>query len=144
MNKEYPSVFLPDKKIDLSNYLTEIIICNFLNWQKLPIPSSPFWQAAIANKSVKLDDLRKRYGMELAEIKNLQKVFSTESISQTFKELKPISVKQLKKENRSNLIYNLYINELAFQKQVKKVETTETVEYKATPSFANKKKAISL
>jgi hypothetical protein len=110
MNREnkYNSIFVPEIKIDLPNFLTELLIKNYLEFNKKPLPSSPFWRKDISNQSSDLQELSKRYALELIGIKQLLKVFSPESISKLLTEKRYFAFKHLKKESQARFLYELF------------------------------------
>lgn len=120
----YKSIFVPEHEIDIANFLTEKIIRNFLNWQKKPLPQSPFWRKETKNNSKELDELAKRYQVELTAVKNLLKIFDQEAISRVL-ERGYVGIQRVKKENQAKILYEIYHEQLKIIKENKR-------EYKIT------------
>lgn len=109
MSKEYKSIFVPEVSIDLPNFLTEIIIKNYLIMIKKPLPNCPFWRKDIAKEDNFLTELSKRYCIELANMKNLLKCFSGDVIAKYYTESKRTGFKMLRKENQMDVLYHLFL-----------------------------------
>lgn len=107
-DKIYLSRFVPEHKIDVSNYITEQIIINFLNWQRLPLPNCPFWRKDYVNVNDNYQELSKRYNLELLGVKELLKVFQIEAVSSFIVQNKKIGFKFLTKEKQANFLYELF------------------------------------
>ncbi len=133
LNKEFQSHFLPDLKVDLSNYITELLICNYLKWQKQPIPNSPFWRKGITVNSEHLKELGKRYGVELSAVKDLLEVFTGSTIIKYFRENNTVGIKFVKKETQQRIIYELFKLELKFKKENKCIKDRVTIVDSALP-----------
>lgn len=115
-DKTYPSQFDPSIKTDISNYLTEILISNFLKWQKKPIPQSPFWRKDISTSDKWLKELSKKYQVELSGVKNLLTVFSPKVLAEDFSQKNRIGVVIVKKETQKQIIFDLYQSQLKYNK----------------------------
>lgn len=121
-DKVYQSIFVTGLTVDITNYLTEILIKNWLvRWNK-PIPQSPFWRKEITDKSPNLKDLGKRYTIEVSEIKNLLKVFNEVALIDFFKTYKPTTIKYLKLPERHKFTYELYAHQLKLLKAATKLK----------------------
>ena len=143
MSKIYKSVFTPDVEIDLANYLTELMISNFIDMKKWTRPSSPFWRKDISDGNPILEELGKRYGIELSAMKNLLKVFDGDIIAKYIIENRKVGFKLLKKENQAIFLYDV------FNLQIKKPDTFVDKDIKAMPttvakSFSTSKNKIAL
>ena len=123
---QYNSIFVPEIKIDLPNFLTELLIRNYLEFNKKQLPTSPFWRKEISSQSRDLQDLSKRYALELTGIKQLLKVFSGSSISKLLIEKKYFAFKHLKKETQARFLYELFQIEIKQDKTVSSI--TESVQ----------------
>lgn len=121
MNKQYSSIFVPETKIDIENYITEVIIVNFLNWQKQPIPKSPFWRADISNNNHGLDELRKRYIAELTGVKKLMKVFNPAVIMAYFQTSKMVGYTMVRAETKTKIIMELFNRQLKYADSLDKI-----------------------
>jgi len=109
MEKEYKSIFVPETTIDLPNFLTEILIKNYLVMIKKPLPNCPFWRKEISEKDDFLQELAKRYVVELGNMKNLLKCFNPDVIAKYYTESRRTGFKLLKKENQMDILYQLYL-----------------------------------
>lgn len=126
-DKIYLSRFVPEHKIDLSNYLTEQIIANYLTWQKIPFPNCPFWRKDYVNTNDNYKELAKRYNLELLGVKELLKVFEIEAISSFIVKNKKIGFKFLTKEKQANFLYDLFKWQIKLEKNTPVENTIETV-----------------
>jgi hypothetical protein len=122
MTKEYSSRFVPDHKIDLANFLTEILVLNYLKQFKKNIPTVPFWRKEYSESFA---DLSKRYYIELIGVKDLLKVFYPETIAEVFTQKKCFAFSYLKMENRYPILYELYKCQV---KNIKNQTPTDTVD----------------
>lgn len=107
MSKIYKSIFVPEHKIDIANYITEIIICNYLRMINKPRPASPFWRKDIASASPELTALCKKYQLELIGVKQLLKKFDADIIAKYYTESKRTGFKGLKKVNQTAILIEL-------------------------------------
>lgn len=143
MSKIYKSLYVPETEIDLANYLTELLIGNFINMRKMNRPACPFWRKEICQNDPVLLELSKRYGIELAAMKNLLKVFDGDIIAKCITENRKVGFKLLKKENQAIFLYelfNLQIKKPALSTKVPEITTSaETVK-----TFSGSKKKITL
>lgn len=126
--KQYQSLFVSEHKIDLANYITEIIICNYLAMLKKPKPASPFWRKEIAAHSPELVALSKKYQLELIGVKQLLKKFSGSTIAKYYTESKRTGFKGLKKENQIKILRDLEKLESS-----KIIKTTEPLLFSESP-----------
>lgn len=143
--REYSSIFVAGLKVDLPNFLAELLIRNYLQFKKITLPTVPFWQKEWREASPIYKDIASRYGMELPEVKNLLKVFDVEVLAGYFTETSCFCLKYLKLPNRQKLIYDLYLKQLKFLKVAAAIPSitiadTAPTEYKAPKSFAKKNK----
>lgn len=143
MSKVYKSLYVPEIEIDLANYLTELLIGNFINMKKWNRPACPFWRKEICENDDTLLELSKRYSIELAAMKNLLKVFDGDIIAKCITENRKVGFKLLKKENQAIFLYelfNLQIKKPALSTKVPEITTSaETVK-----TFSSSKKKITL
>lgn len=122
--------------IDLPNYLTELVVKNFLVLFKRPMPTCAFWKKDIASQHDNLQDLAKMYSLELIGMKQLLKVFDGDVIAKYYTESKWTGFKRLKKANQQQIIYDLY------QLQMKKPEPTIVEEIVPAPAFNPEKSSF--
>lgn len=115
-SKCYPSIFDPSIQTDIANYLTEILIVNFLKWQKKPMPSSPFWRKDIATGDKGLAELSKKYQVELVGVRNLLTLFSPKVLAEDFINNRRVGVKMVKKETQQKILFDLYQLHLKYDK----------------------------
>lgn len=130
MDKKYPSLFLGTELIDLPNYLTEILIKNFAEWQRKSLPKSPFWREKISSQDVWLKSLTKKYVAELCEVNNLLWCFDGDIIAQYFIEKRCIGVKLVKKETRDRIISDLYSLQIVKKKKNSYAQLDEVIKRK--------------
>lgn len=104
----FNSIFVPEIKIDISNYITELLIKNYVEFTRVPMPTSPFWRKEIAKNSKELTELSKRYVIELGGVKQLLKIFKPEAIIKAIANNKQFSYKLLKKHNQAKFIYDVF------------------------------------
>lgn len=140
--KTHKSHFVPDLDIDVCNFIAEMITRNkLLNWKK-PLPTCPFWQN-IYQSDPKIKALTKDYYLELTEARNLLKVFSASVIIECFKELKLHTLRYLKKENKMEVIYNLYGRQLKAMKELKEDKALVELSEDKTIFFQESAPAVS-
>lgn len=140
--KNYKSHFVPDLDIDVGNFITEMIVRNkLLNWKK-PLPTFPFWQNTYQGDP-KNKALTKDYYLELTEVRNLLKVFSANVLIECFKELKLHTLRYLKKENKMEVIYNLYGRQLKIMKELKEDKALVEVSEDKTIFFEQKASEVA-
>lgn len=130
---QYESIFEPELKIDVANYLAELVIVNFLNWQKKPIPKSPFWRKSISGDNTYLKQLAQRYTVELSGMKDLLEVFAPQVLAEYFRETKTVGFKLVKAETKQRILMEL------FKKQVLFIRSLENIQHRAV-ELANDKK----
>jgi hypothetical protein len=109
MVKEYKSIFVPETTIDLPNFLTEILIKNYLAMIKKQPPNCPFWRKEVCQNDEFLMELSKRYVIELTNMKNLLKCFNADVIAKYYTDSKRTGFKMLKKENQMDVLYQLFL-----------------------------------
>lgn len=95
---------MPEHKIDLPNYITEIIIRNFQKMRNKPLPNCPFWRKEISCNSPELAELCKKYQLELIGVKQLLKKFDGDIIVKFYLESKRTGFKGLKKVNQVKIL----------------------------------------
>lgn len=127
MSKVYDSIFVAGLKIDQINYLTEILMRNYLHWLKRPVPNCPFWRKDIMENNKQLTDLGTKYQVEISEVKNLLKVFNEDTLVNYFLNKKPVMLKFLTKEKKSVVLYELYTLQLKLLKQEKVISKADSV-----------------
>lgn len=148
--KSYQSIFVPEHKIDIANYITEIIICNYLRMIKKPRPASPFWRKDIASASPELQALCKKYQLELIGVKQLLKKFDADIIAKYYTESKRTGFKGLKKINQTKILEELSKlqtkkNTIPSGVQLEIVmELSEQMKYDPKPILRKEKSKINL
>ncbi len=144
--KQYSSIFVPESKIDVANYLTELLICNYVKVRKKAMPTCPFWRKEYATDEF-LQDLNEKYVLELIGIKDLLHVFDPEVLSKYIVDKFCISFKMLKKETQQAHFYELVRRQIKFSKETAKLKVTPVnkVEYAPSSSYnTTKGRASSL
>lgn len=116
--KRWESIFDPSKKVDEANFITEIILSNYLKWQGKPLPRSPFWQKAISENSDVLKDLRKRYAAEVSAVKDLIKVFDFPAVARYAKRTKMVGIRMVKAETKDKILVGLFKENLEYRKEI--------------------------
>lgn len=140
--KQYKSIFVTEQTIDLANYITELLIKNYILMVKKPLPTCPFWRKEIAANDTFLQELSKRYALELIGIKNLLKVFDGNIITKYIIDQRKIGFKMLKKENQAIFLYDLF--NLQIKKPAVKNIVIDTSVKNTAETFTNHKKLIGL
>lgn len=107
-DKLYHSLFVHDLEVDLPNFLTEILIRNYLNKFNKVHPRCAFWKKDVCQQFPELQELQKKYVVELIGIQQLLKVFNSEIIIKYFQDAKPWAIKYAKKPVQQSIIYDLY------------------------------------
>lgn len=115
---KYESIFAPGLEVNISEYITEILIRNFLNWQNQPLPKSAFWRKGISEKSPALDKLKKRFVAELTAVKELVQVFSPSVVARYFVDNKTIGIRMVKAETRKTVIEGLFKKQLEYNRRM--------------------------
>jgi hypothetical protein len=119
--KIYKSLFVLDLDIDVSNYITEIIISRY--WEfKNKIPPVPFWQKEYKDNYKKLTD---SYVYELTQVKKLLKVFSPAVVLYYIKNNNITTLRYAKLEDTKEIIFGLFKNQLIFINQIKEISKNE-------------------
>lgn len=112
MDKQFSSIFVPEEKINLPNYITELIIKNWLSFYKKPTPTSPFWRKDICANNTTLEWLSNKYSMEISAVNDYLKVFSPEVLIKILKKRNLITLKFLKLEWKKDLLNELFNEQL--------------------------------
>lgn len=139
MSKNWESIFDPSKKVDAANFITEIIISNYLKWQKKPLPRSPFWQKAISEKSDVLKDLRTRYAAEVSMVKDLLRVFHFAVVAKFVKKTGVVGIRMVKAETRERMLAKLVVEAIGYAKEGD-ITPTVITEAMALPDFISTQK----
>lgn len=143
--KLYNSVFASEIQIDEANYLTEILIKNYLHFIKCPLPNFPFWRKEYANQSQKITELSKRYQVELIGIKQLLRKFNAQSIAKDFVENKRFLYKMGKKATQLNIEESISsIEEQLNRQDLVEVITTINTDTKIAKAFSRGPKRIAI
>lgn len=145
--KQYKSIFVADLEIDIANFITETLIKNGLEYYKKPLPNVAFWQKDIATSHPSLQNLHDRYIRELPEIRRYLKVFSPGNLLEVFKKKSLYTVFFLKKEQRKDLIYDLFLNQIRHVQDIEdkpQLETLDIKNFTETPKLLNNRKKIGL
>lgn len=146
-DKFYTSYFVPEHKIDIANYLTEILIKNFLEWQKIPKPNCPFWRKEVSSNNPALKKLANKYIAELTEIKRLLHVFDASILAEDFIKNKRIGIKIIKKEFREKILLSLLeqqINRNVSNTKIINIEPISTEHRSAPISLGKSNKSINI
>jgi hypothetical protein len=106
--EKYDSLFSFEKDIDISNYITELLIKHRLEWLKKPLPKCAFWRKEYYTQSKELESLSKIYQLELIGVKQLLKVFNQHILIGYIMKSRCVGFKSLKKENQNKIIIDLY------------------------------------
>ena len=119
-HKEYDSIFVPKLKIPIEAFITETIIDNKIQWRAksgAPItrPLVAFWRKAVVRDNPELKQLSEEYSLEISYVKNLLKIFSSDTLLEYVKERGIITFRYLPLDKQKTVIYNL------FQKEVEKL-----------------------
>lgn len=108
---QYDSILIPGKKVDISNYVTEIIFQRRYNKLRRDIPKVEFWRKEYeAEASFK--ELRNDYIAELTQVKKLLKVFCPEVVAKYAKEADLWSLRYIKKGELPAIITELFRRQL--------------------------------
>lgn len=104
--RTYDSPSVPNLKVDVANYITEIILS-----RQGQLPGVPFWTK---DHKDKYKDLCTKYVAELTQVKKLLKVFSPTVVAKYVKENKVWSLRMVKKERVPYIIFDLFSAQLAY------------------------------
>ena len=125
VRRAYKSTFAANMDIDLPNYLTELVMVNYLDLIKRSKPTSAFWKKDVMGQDDYLQDLAKIYFLELIGMKQLLKVFDPDIVAGYFLATKWSGFKRLKKDNQMKILYEFYLKQI---KKEKVVDTTPVVD----------------
>lgn len=143
----FDSIFDAQLKVDVPNYITELLMDNYFKVCKKDVPRTAFWRKEYKESSSNFEHWSGKYSLELSEIKNLLKVFPARPVAQTIKAERTWTIKYLKLEDKQKFLYKLYNATLKFHKDCVVAASKETVpdEVKtgATATFANGSKRIA-
>jgi hypothetical protein len=119
--QEHDSNFVSGLKIKTSAYITELIILNKINWEisrgiKVSKPICPFWRKA-HQTTPDLQKLSDTFKLELTYVKNLLHVFSPKVLAEYIKKRGIITIRFLPLEKQKALVFNLYSEEVEWQKE---------------------------
>jgi hypothetical protein len=128
MSKVYKSIFVPEVQIDVANYLCELMMRNYMDWQKIPYPKCPFWRAEFASQSKLLKQLSERYVIELGGIQELLMVFSPDVIANLFTTKKVAGFKLFKAETKDRYLWELYCDQVKLVKSLLKAGSVKKEE----------------
>ena len=103
----YQSLCVPNLMVDVSNYLTEIL----LSKKKRKMPPVAFWTKEYKGQ---YDALVREYILELTQIKKLLKVFSPCVLVEYFRGKEYKTVRFLKLEEQKALVYDLFKAQLNY------------------------------
>jgi len=147
MSKEHKSVFVTDLEIDIANFLTEVLFVQFFKSSNRPLPTGAFWKKEYTDVNPSFKWLSEKYNLEIQEVRKLLKVFSPSVISAAITKHKVTTLVYMKKEERKEMIYQLYLDQLKLVKQLDNrtvLETMEIKDFKEVPKFAPKKGKMAL
>lgn len=111
--KDFDSIFVPQLKVPVDNYITELIVQNRVNWliQKGRLQSKPlcaFWQKDILDKHPEFNELANVYKLEIAYVKNLLKSFLPKAIIVVLQKHKVFSLTFAKLPDQQKIIYSIW------------------------------------
>lgn len=147
MSKEHKSVFVTDLEIDIANFLTEVLFVQYFKAYNRPLPTGAFWKKEFTDVNPSFKKLAEKYNLEIQEIRKLLKVFSPAILSALITTYKISTLVYMKKEERKEMIYQLYLDQLKLVKQLDNRTVLETMEikyFKEVPKFATKKGKMAL
>lgn len=147
MSKEHKSVFVTDLEIDIANFLTEVLFVQFFKSSNRPLPTGAFWKKEYTDVNPSFKWLSEKYNLEIQEARKLLKVFSPSVISAAITKHNVTTLVYMKKEERKEMIYQLYLDQLKLVKQLDNrtvLETMEIKDFKEVPKFAPKKGKMAL
>lgn len=149
-NKEkiFDSIFVKDLKVDVYNFITEVLINNYLEFARIQKPRCAFWQKEYQSNDL-LKFLGKKYQIELIHIKRLTKKYTPKVIMTCFKQNKIGSYGFLKQEKRVLIDKRLEETEREINKPIAKAPELSSVETSIETSVQNindfsNKKSIDL
>lgn len=145
MSKDFNSLFVPKLEIDVSNFITENIIFNKINWlvrkgNKINKPNFAFWRKDMLEKNPQFKQLAQDYTNELTYMRKLMYCFSSSVILAYVKERGIITFVYHKLDQQKQVIYNLWQREIKLRKQLnkKKLKKIDTVIYSPRSTMKNK------
>ena len=120
MSKVYKSIFVPEVQIDVANYLTEIMIKNYLDWQKMQYPKCPFWREEYVRENPSLARLAERYMLELTSMQQMLMVFSPDVIAEWLTSTKSAGFQLFKPGMKDRALWELYSRQIKLVKSLLK------------------------
>lgn len=114
----YPSRFVAKLEVTIAEYITEILIQNYLVWQKKPMPRNAFWRKGITENSKEFKTLKNKFVAELTMVKDLIKVFSPSVVAKYFLEHKCVGYRTVKSETRLKILDGIYREQLIYNKSM--------------------------
>lgn len=137
---------MPNLKVDIANYITEIIIDKLLLNKKVERPNFAFWKKEYNDK---LPELTETYVYELTQVKKLLKVFCGKVLIDKFKDGTIHTLRYMTKEDSKDLIFELFKNQITYissldisKKELERV--VDKVNYIESRPTGNKKLAKGL
>ena len=142
--KNFKSIFSPNKEIDIYSHITEVVINNKIEFKNKKEgidlkPRCDFWTNEKSEDSEFFKQLQKDYRLEITYIKNLTKVFNPQVVLSYVKERKIITFRYLKLDKQQILIYNLYMKQIQFLKDRQEIQKKAEKENTESLNFFGKK-----
>lgn len=119
---EYPSIFDASLKVNIPNYITELLMAQYFAVKRTDIPRTAFWRKKYKEQCSEFEFWSEKYRLELSEVINLLKVFPARVLAETIKSERSWTLKYLNKEQRQAFVYKLYNNTLKHQVSTAKNE----------------------
>lgn len=119
---EYPSLIVPTLRVNVANYITEIVFTRRALKTKKIVPKVEFWRKEYRGD---FKDLTNDYIAELTQVKKLLKIFAPQVLIDELKENDWFSFRYLTKEQSKDLIFQLFVRHIKYLDQLKNIKKTE-------------------
>jgi hypothetical protein len=120
--KTYKSKFVPELDVDISNYLTEILISRNWKYKGNKVPPLAFWTKEHKDN---YKELVTDYVYELTQVKKILKVFSPGVVLSYLKNNEISSLRYIKKEDFKDMLFGLFKDQLSFLNTLEEISKTE-------------------
>lgn len=110
---DFDSVIIPNKKVDIVNYITEIIFQRRYTKLRRSIPKVEFWRKEFAESDL-YREMAKDYVAELTQVRKILKVFSPEVVLTYVKNNDLWSLRYITKDKLPGVICDLFVAQIKY------------------------------
>ena len=114
---EFNSTIIPDKKINIANYITEIIFRRRYTKLRKEVPKVEFWRKEFASSDL-YSEMAKDYVAELTQVRKILKVFSPHVVLKYVQSTDLWSLRYLTNDRLPQVISELFIAQLKYIKDL--------------------------